>query len=784
MPKNRELVGRFVSEDHAFGESPNRVIIGQVDTGGLINTTIKGEAEELELVRGITYRFYGHTRHHPKYGEQFWFTTFVEDEPVDSEAVKTYLKRMCGGSRSGSISPSVASALVDHFGAESIDKIIERPAEAVAVVQEHAPRSRWDEDKARIAAQVLRDNADRRRAKIDLIALLDGRGFPKKTIDRALREWGNAAANVIRDNPYVLMQFAGIGFRTADQMYCDVCSHKSESPAEYQTALGWIQRQAYAAAQGILERRDGSVWYPRGMAESAVRQLIPSAIADPSAALDHAFEQGVLIECERDGQKWVAIPRMANHEQTIAECVNDILTHEPNLWPDFEMVGSKMDGHQIEQVSIALDRPIGILSGSPGCGKTYCVALIVNELVKRFGADTVAIACPTGKAAVRCSEALNENGVRDVEVSTIHRLLIVQNESSSGGWSFFHGRENPLPHKFIIVDESSMIDTSLMASLLRALAAGTHVLLVGDAGQLAPVGDGKPFLDLQQCVPTGRLTEIKRNKGRIVRACAEMRDHRTFTPSPKMDIDADENLPFIDSSDDIGGVIDRLLDQLQQCGENVVWDTQVICAVNKNSPVARQPLNLALQKKLNPHAKQLRGNPFRVGDKIVCLSNGWFPSLDGGNQLFVANGELAEVVDLEVGRMFVKLTAPDREIVVPHRVNDSRDDGDSSDSSKGALGDWDLGYALSVHKSQGSQWPNVIVVIDSSGAARQVQTLNWLYTAISRASVVTFCVGELRVAQAACRRDGISDRKTFLVEQIRRDAVGRDVDDSVLFAEV
>lgn len=353
-----------------------------------------------------------------------------------------------------------------------------------------------------------------------------------------------------------------------------------------------------------------------------------------------------------------------------------------------------------------------------------------------------------------------------------------------------------------------MFDTGLMASLLAACSDDCHLLLTGDAEQLAPVGHGKPFSDLQQIVPVGSLTKIRRNSGRIVRACAEIRDTKRFTPSDEYDEANGENLPWLEVSDaDQQDTILGLVQQIRDGGEcDPLWGLQVLTACNDGSPVSRKVLNPMLQQLLNPSGARLPKNPFRVGDKVVCLSNGgyWLTAdfmgwlarnklgsrmlpdesqlfdLPGGmalrvtppnNAVYVANGEVGQVIAIDEKKMIMRMSDPPREITVPWKVEDDRfgEAGDGENEAKGLVGDWDLAYVLSGHKSQGSQWPYVIVAIDSSGRARQVQSRNWIYTAISRAQKATFCVGKLQVALDACKTDGLAGRRTRLVELCRAD---------------
>lgn len=218
---------------------------------------------------------------------------------------------------------------------------------------------------------------------------------------------------------------------------------------------------------------------------------------------------------------------------------------------------------------------------------------------------------------------------------------------------------------------------------------------------------------------------------------------------------------------------------------NIIDDVQILTGKNDGSPVSRKPLNAMLQKILNPSGEQIPGNPFRIGDKIVNLKNNKYQDAeDPQGEHFVANGELAKVIDIKPGRMVVRMQEPARTILICHAPVQENESGidDSENTARGAVGDWDLGYCLSVHRSQGSQWKFAIVMADSKGA--MVQTRNWIYTAVSRAEIATFVIGQKQVVNAMMKRDGITGRKTFLVERITSQRAAAVVDFEDLFAEV
>lgn len=436
-----------------------------------------------------------------------------------------------------------------------------------------------------------------------------------------------------------------------------------------------------------------------------------------------------------------------------------------SLWPDPNQIADISD-HQRDQLAKALCSRIALLCGSPGTGKTYTIAQLVKAMLRLglVGIEDIAIGAPTGKAAVRITENLQAAGL-PLKARTWHSLLGVGEADESGNWGFRHNEANPWPFRVIIGDESSMLDTSLMCSVMKARPRGCHVLLVGDVNQLPPVGHGAPFRDLIAAdVPRGELREIKRNSGGIVEACAAIRDEKPWEPG--------DNLSIWEHPSK--GPLEGISFLLERCAANrfdPVWDCQVLVAVNARSELSRKKVNEVLQERLNNQPK-VKGTPFRLDDKVVCLQNGRFTALESdaeaqdendGNEVFVANGEIGRVVEMEDKAMLVKLDNPSRLIRVPRGKAES---GDGEEKSSTGCS-WDLAYALSVHKSQGSEFPVVIVALDEYPGARRICDRSWLYTSISRAKDKCFLVGKKATADAMCRRVAIWKRKTFLKERIR-----------------
>lgn len=812
----REITATFIGEVRCFintrpvDGSETRVIIGEVEVkisdegGGEIQVlTIKGEAAEGKLRCGMQYRFRGRTRPYTnkrtgQTEDQFAFDSFTVLQPAGRRAIEAYLKQAPW------IGDQTAGMIWRRYGEDSVRMCREHPDDVG-----NAGIPRFTRSRAIEASEHLKQFEQVERCKMDLLGLLDGKGFPKKTIEKVMDVYGVAAAETIRRNPWLLMQFRGCGFLKVDKLYLDL---------KFSAAA--LKRQALCAWFAITSQSNGDTWLPRKSAADAIYKSVGGVNPRPDRAIMLALRAGMLAErVDAMGVRWLAEARKARAEDRVArylveaaeEWQRSLSGNHGFGWPDTAFMS--LTQHQDDEVTNALQGLVSVLRGRPGTGKTYSSAEIIKALLRFFPAESIAVCAPTGKAAVRLSEAMQRAGV-GITATTIHSLLKVQQAAEAGrggdGWHFEHGEKNPLPQAFVVIDEASMIDTDLAASLLAARGTGTHFLFVGDVNQLAPVGHGAPLRDMLAAgVPAGELTKIERNSGRIVLACADMIDRKRLVVSEKLDIaetaEPKENLIITqpDTAEGQIAALSRLIEQLRTGGKfDPVWDVQVICAVNAKSQLGRKPLNKLLQDQLNPRTadNSVAGSPFRVGDKVICTKNSRFPGVistrddtvaeviesEDGKHL-VANGEQGEVLIVEPTRTVIRLTAPDRVVAVirgPGR--DDKDpiapDGsdpatsgtapaegedDSASASTGTGCDWELAYCISGHKSQGSEWPVVLVMVDEHGGAQRVCTRNWLYTAISRAKVFCVLIGKKHIADAMLTRDGIGRRKTFLVERMK-----------------
>lgn len=715
---------------------------------------IKGEADAEELTNGGRYRFYGrfttHTNPRTRISEpQFDFQTLVVAHAHDRDGIVSYLKIAGQGNGLGE---KTALRLWEKFGTDAVRIVRETPDVLMQF-------GRITAQQAEEIGRVLVSKKATEDATIELTSLLAGRGFPKTTARSAIKLWKNKAAEVVRKNPYSLMNLRGCGFKLCDALWIEL-----GLPADS------LKRQALCAWHAIKSQSDGHTWFPVELAIQGIRENIGSVKARPVAAIKMAIRLGRMWPnhyaglagiktdpstgaiSETGTQGWLAERKRADAERDLALMIGDAIA-DRHHWPDPKDIDG-VDDHQRDKFGDSLVSQVAIFGGGPGTGKTHSTAMLARMALRSgfAGPQDIAIGAPTGKAAVRLTEALHAAGV-NLRARTWHSLLGV-----GFGDGFLHDESNPWQFKLIIGDEESMKDTALMRAVFAARPRGCHVLLVGDVHQLPPVGAGAPLRDLiaSKCIGYGELTEIKRNSGGIVEACAAIREGRPWGPG--------DNL-IIDEAGSPTSQMDRALHHIaeaKRAGFDPVWDCQVIVAVNARSPLSRKIVNERLQDELNPNPV-IKGSPFRLDDKIVCTTNGKYTAIDSDNdddQIYVANGELAKVVSVDEKSIVASLSSPERLIRIPRGKSTGGDEASSGCN-------WELAYGMTCHKLQGSEVANCIVLIDEYPGAKMVCSREWLYTGISRAKVKCIVLGKKSTADAMCRRVAIGQRKTFLRELVQ-----------------
>ncbi|MBS0202301.1 MAG: AAA family ATPase [Planctomycetes bacterium] len=792
----QELRGTFRRLAWASKGEGRRFCIASVDvevaTSGEIpyveTVSVKGDADPNEFVQGLGYRFWGKSEKPNEFGKQFAFKQLKRDEPHSRVAVVGYLTRFATG-----IGPVFASQLWDAFGTDAVRVLRTDPDRAALAIG--IPASR-----ARDASQALNCDGQNEDLKLELVQLFDGRKFPKKLIEIVIKKWGLSAPQRIRRDPFTLLvnRLPGCGFARCDRLYVDLG-----------LPLDRLKRQFACIWKSLKDDGDGHTWHPIDVAAKAVMQGV-SGLTEGKLNWQRAVRLGVRagwLRVRKDdaGKWWIAEAKRADNEASVAadmrrlmgssgakseelvtETLRSIGNHEEpaigetntNLsccpsWPDPDDISGLTD-HQRDQLKLAFRGPLAILTGDPGTGKTTAVSLLIRHLCKTIGSHNIYACSPTNMAAKRLRTVLSGDGVQDVVVTTFHKLLGAMGNGHDGvtGWDFFYNRRNPLPCKVLLVDEDSMRDVDISASLLESLRDGTLVLFLGDTNQLPPVGHGAPLRDgIAARIPHGHFTEILRNSGSITEFCRAAREGKRPQPPVVINIEAGLNWKHFEASQPASqkSTLSTLLKSLSSftidgVKVNPIRDAQIIVGLNEKGDLSRASINVLAQSILNPLGAQVDGNKFRVGDKVICqdncklkpyvdpLEDDGFSEDDDSLQEFVSNGEMGIVT--EVHKKFSVVRLDDERVV---RVPAAKGEEDSN-------GNFDLAYAVTFHKSQGSQWK--IVFLLSDRAANRLGSRELWNTGGSRPTHLLVTIGELATIQRQCQRVALRDRKTFLKELI------------------
>jgi exodeoxyribonuclease V alpha subunit len=657
------------------------------------------------LHQGDTVEVSGAWREHPKFGRQLHVEQVKVGAPASTDAILTLLES------------------VKHVGPRGAEWLLERHGGEVLEAVDRDPGARLREvpgiGKAKLKASVAswQQQAGGRALRM----LLAEHDVPAAVAARVHKALGGGALALLQEDPYALAKVDGIAFATADAV-ARALGTPADAPERIHAALTHVLRTS---------EQDGHCFLPRAeLLPRAARLLeLPGEIV-----VQHLADAELVLDGER-----VLEPRMDRTERRLAERVRDLGGAPPTLDVDVPE-DPPADGEspptatQWRAVHAAAEHRLSILTGLPGTGKTATMRALVDLL--RDQKRTVRLCAPTGKAARRLSEATG------AEATTIHRLL-----EYVPGEGFARDADDPLTGvDLLVVDEASMLDVRLAAALLEAVGPRTHVLLVGDVDQLAPVGPGRVLEDLiaSGTVPSTKLVEVFRQAARslIIRA-AHAIDRGEAPPTTAGEDDIrDFFLIERDSADRVFAEAISLATRRLPKHYNLdpVSDLQVLVPMHKG-PAGIDAFNETLRAELNPDGRAVKGTPFRLGDRIMQTRN--------NHERSFYNGEIGVIVANDPGRGTITLVG---------------DDGRRLTLDTNETGTLRLAYACSVHKMQGSQAPAIVIALARGHAP--MLTRNLVYTAVTRSQTVCVVVAERGALPTALGRVDASRRNTRLVELV------------------
>ncbi len=694
---------------------------------------IRGPVSELR--EGQPVVLHGRYEQHPKYGEQFAVDGFEIERPQGREAVLAYLS---SGLVHG-VGPALAKRILDTLGDEALERIEADPTCLREV-------SGIGAAKAAAIGGALAEQSGLR----EVLIFLSAHGLSPALSHKIIEAYGQNAARLIKNNPYRLAdEMVGIGFKRADEIAAKIGIEADSEERKIAGLLYALQEAVQRAGHCCLPR---SHWLRRG---SELLGLPPESLRQASQELveQHrvVIEELPKLPLLAEGEEERCYPlRLYRAETGLAAALQQLASIESGRlgisvsgalekWE--RRSGIQLAPAQAEALRTALRRPIVGITGGPGTGKTTLIRALTDTL--REHGKRCALAAPTGRAAKRMSEATGH------EASTVHRLL----EFQGGTGRFARNERNPLECDCLVIDESSMLDVALAYQLLSAVAPGTHLVLVGDIDQLPSVGPGRVLDDVLNSgrIPVIRLNRIYRQgaDSQIVEAAHSILAGRL----PELrSSGADADFFFIedrDPSQALKKVVRTVKERIPEAfGLDPIDDVQVICPMYRGV-LGVDGLNNALSDALVQDKRELvrGGRRFRVGDKILQVRN------DYDRELF--NGDPGRVLDIVDGQLFVRL-AERKLYLSPEEVEQIVP-----------------AQAITVHRSQGSEYPAVVLPLDKAHSLMLRRRL--LYTAVTRAKQLLVIIGSRWALERAVGNDEEGQRFTGLRErledQLRGDGV-------------
>lgn len=695
------------------------IIYRNADNGYTVLNLVSGEDEITcvgifsAIAEGENIEAQGEYTEHPTYGQQFKVTSFEEKAPEDEEAIERYL----GSGAIKGIGLAMAARIVRRFKEDTF-RIIEEEPERLAEIKGISNRKAME-----IASQV-NEKRDLRQAMI----FLQQYGITMNLAVKVYQAYGQDVYGIIRENPYRLADdIDGVGFRTADEIAARV-GIRMDSDFRVRSGILYTLLQASGEGHTYLPETE--------LTPRASKLLNVTAEQVEKQYMDLAIERKIILKQMEDQTQIYAASfyYMEANTATMLKRLNvsyDVSDAEieQRIRGIEKKSGMTLDEHQVTAVKEAVRNGLLVITGGPGTGKTTTI----NTIIRYFELEGLEIflAAPTGRAAKRMSETTG------FEARTVHRMLEL-NGGAEGSGGFERDESNPLEADVIIVDEMSMVDISLMYSLLKAISVGTRLILVGDVNQLPSVGPGSVLRDIIQSHACNvvMLTKIFRQASTsdiIVNAHKINHGEEVILDNKSMDFFF---LKRYDADVIINVVLQLIKQKLPKFVDATPYDIQVLTPMRKGL-LGVERLNGILQRYMNPPAndkveKEYGSTVFREGDKVMQTKN---------------NYQLAWEIRTKFGLTVDKgLGIFNGDMGIIRQINDFAeqmiiefDEGRMVEYPYKLLDELELAYAITIHKSQGSEYPAVVIPL--LGGPMMLMNRNLLYTAVTRARKCVTLVG-------------------------------------------
>lgn len=687
------------------------------------------------VAEGEQITVYGAWVHHAEYGRQFKFENYEKHLPATETAI---LKYLCSGAVKG-VGPVTAAKIVDAFGTDTFE-VMEKHPEWLASVQGIS------KSKAEKISEEFRAVAG-----IRTVMMFFREYVGVAASVRIYNRWGAASVEMVRENPYILCEhIQGIGFERADEIAAAVGADR-DSKERIHAAIVYIL--------GYNAMGNGHTCMPEDKLCEAAVELLSCEMDRVCDAVSEMKRTATLACMNIGGRDYLSLSRYYKSEKYIADklCAIERCAHNNTLGDCERLIrmieleeGITYEGLQRRAIYEALNAGVFVLSGGPGTGKTTVIRALIG-IFESMGMR-IALCAPTGRAAKRMSEATSR------EAATVHRLLEMDYGSEDEP-RFIRCENNLLDYEVIIIDEASMLDSSITESLLRAVKLGGRVIFIGDSSQLPSVGAGNVLADI---IASERFSCIYLKKiFRQAEASLIVTNAHAINEGEYPDITrVDSDFFFLrrERDEDIAATVaDLCANRLpKRYGEMARSGLQLITPSRRGS-CGTQSLNVVLQQRLNPKSSDkrelaYRGVVFREGDRVMQTKNNYdmiWEKSDGSEGAGIFNGDIGVIVSIEHSREFMRILFDDREVKYDFTL----------------LEELEHAYAVTVHKSQGSEYP--VVVIPVYSCPPMLRTRNLLYTALTRARNIAVLVGREDILRSMVDNVRQVHRYTYLCELIK-----------------